>query len=145
MSGEREYFYIGDRNKSTSGIKSISGIWKTILPQHLRRSTCSLRVSNPWRLWATRKRVSSVPSWSIMQTSCSLSAQSIPTKTNMTEASFVNETGRHTVSTNLSRRSKRDPSINPYACDLNRERQVFLKQSNCREVKPFPGEPATSR
>lgn len=30
MSGEREYFYIGDRDKSTSGIKSISGIWKTI-------------------------------------------------------------------------------------------------------------------
>ncbi|WP_159433995.1 hypothetical protein [Carboxydothermus pertinax] len=31
MSGEREYFYIGDRNKSTRGIKGISGIWKSVL------------------------------------------------------------------------------------------------------------------
>lgn len=31
VSGEREYFYIGDRNNSTSGIKGISGIWKSVL------------------------------------------------------------------------------------------------------------------
>lgn len=31
MSGDREYFYIGDRNKNTSGIKSIGGIWKSVL------------------------------------------------------------------------------------------------------------------
>lgn len=31
VSGEREYFYIGDRNDSTSGIKGISGIWRSFL------------------------------------------------------------------------------------------------------------------
>lgn len=31
MSGEREYFYIGDRDKSTIGIKDISGMWKFVL------------------------------------------------------------------------------------------------------------------
>lgn len=31
MSGDREYFYIGDRDKSTSGIKGINGIWRPVL------------------------------------------------------------------------------------------------------------------
>jgi len=29
----------------------------------------------------------------------------------------------------------------PFCLRLNRERQVFLRQSNCREMSPFPGEP----
>jgi len=31
MFEDREYFYIGDRNKSTNGNKNIDGIWKSVL------------------------------------------------------------------------------------------------------------------